>query len=326
MKIRFTNKYGNWNTAHTGKGKFAQRLIDEWQRTGVEVTQDVNEPVDIDLQIQRFVYEPRHANKIVLRVGPAEYDTNTDYEARNKEMRHCQKRAHGIIYQSQFAEKAHRSLVLDHHKAFTIIHNGADPRFYETLEPWATEFSVNFLASTREWVWEKRLTDLIEAFKVANVPDSCLWILGETWEAPKRFPPFQKGIEKRLAANNIRFMGGFDDAGIGRFYRMATCMLHAVYIDACPNAVAEAVCAGCNVLATNVGGQTELVNTIVPCDPPWDFKPRNRRRVPALDIPLFAAYMSAMPATCLAQPKYGGVDIRNVASAYVDFFRSLLGE
>lgn len=326
MKVRFTNKYGQWDTSHTGKGKFAQRLIAEWQRNGVEVTQDVNEPVDIDLQIQRFVYEPRYCKKVVVRVGPVEYDTNIDYEAKNKEMRRCQKHADGLIYQSAFAEKAQRSLVWDSTKPYAIIHNGADPQYYANLEPVPTKFKINFLASTREWVWEKRLTGLIEAFHWAEIPDSCLWILGQVWDKPKRFPSFQRGVEKREAGRNIHFMGPCDDHTIGRFYRMATCMLHAVYIDACPNAISEALCAGCPVLATNVGGQSELVDTIVRCDPEWNFQPRNRREVPRLDTQRFSEGMRAMAAKSPARPDYGHVNIRNTALNYISFFRGLLGE
>jgi glycosyltransferase involved in cell wall biosynthesis len=326
MKIRFTNKYGSWDASHTGKGKFAQRIIDEWTRNGVSVTQDVNEYVDIDLQIQRFVYEPRYCKKIVLRAGPVEYDTNIDYQTKNKELRHCQKHTDGIIYQSAFAEKAQRTLVWDSTKPSTVIFNGADPRYYESLTPWPSEFKVNFIASTREWVWEKRLVDLIEAFNNANIDSSCLWVLGSVWDYPKRFPPFQKGLAKKVGRKNIRFMGKCSDEIIGRFYRMATCLLHAVYIDACPNAIAEALSALCPVLATHIGGQAEFASNVVRCDPEWDFTPRNRRKPPPLNISEFSKMMISMANNTSSAIDTTVCDIRYTARQYLNFFRMLLGD
>jgi glycosyltransferase involved in cell wall biosynthesis len=326
MKIRFTNKYGSWNAAKSGKGKFSIRMIAEWRKHGIEVTDDLDARVDIDLQITRFAYKPRHAHKVVLRVGPVEYDTNmrTTYKEKNAIMANDQQHCDGLVYQSAFAEKAQRKMVWNCNKPTRIIFNGADPEFYAGLEPWPTTYKVNFLASTREWVWEKRLTDLIAAFLEANVPSSCLWVLGQVWEAPKRFPPFQKDWQKRFAYPDIRFMGPRDDKTIGMFYRMATCMLHAVYIDACPNAVVEAVCAGCPVLATRIGGQAELPIIPVDTDPLWDFRPRDRRKPPPLDIKAFAEAMRVLGQNAPVKPNSSIVEIKDVAKQYIEFFQEVL--
>jgi len=319
MKIRFTNKYGCWGHARSGKGKFARRIIAEWEKLGHEVLTDTDTKVDVDLQMQRFNYKPKHARCVVIRSGPVEYDINVEYKAKNAAMAEAQMASDGVIYQSAFAEKAQRAMVWNCNRPTKVIRNGADPDFYSSLEPWPSPFKVNFLASTREWVWEKRLMDILAAFRTAAIPDSCLWILGQTWEAPKRFPPFQKGIEKRENAENIRFMGPQDDVTIGRFLRMATCLLHAVYIDACPNALAEAACAGCPVIATNVGGQTEIADHVLNIDPPWNFRPRNRREPPALNLEAFADAMRH-------PPQYDGrrVEIADVAVQYLQFFQELL--
>jgi len=331
MKICLTCQKGDWTVAHTGKGKFASRLIRVWEGLGVKVTQDPKERVDIDLQITRYMYTPKYARKSIIRRGPVKYDTNMDYKHHNKLERGNLKQCDAIVYQSLFSKNANHKLVYNPKGRVpeTVIYNGADSADYVGVKPYQSEFKYNFLASTREWVLEKRLVDIIKSFKEADIHDSKLWIAGQIWDKPNRFPDFQKDFKKRFGCVNIQFLGPTDDRKLARLYRMATCLLHAVYIDAQPNAIAEALAAGCKVLCTNVGGQREVIGKVNPDwivqDKPWDFKPCNRRKLPRLNRCEYAAAMLDM-CNDATEIDASCIDINNIASQYLNFFEKVLSD
>jgi glycosyltransferase involved in cell wall biosynthesis len=325
VKICLTNKYKTWHDAETGKGKFAMRLINAWRKMGIEVTTDPGDKVDIDLHVTKKNYDVRNAKIKVVRVGPVTYDSNMPTYNLNADIRHYMKSCDGIVYQSDFSRKAINSLVWNNKKTpYRIIHNGADPDYYKNLKPYETMYKVNFLASTREWVWEKRLDQIVDAFMDADIPESCLWIAGRVWKDEMRFPKSQRFLEYNTHMTNIRFLGDCDDAALGRLYRMATAMIHAVYIDACPNAVAEAMCAGCPVIMNGCGGQFEMSNMErYKKYQSWNYRVRNRRKQPAIDKDWL---VQAMRDIAQKRPTvdYNAVDINTIAERYIEFFEELL--
>lgn len=329
MKICFTNKHGTWTAAQTGKGKFVARLLPELEKLGIEVTTNPKEPVDIDIQISKMIYWPKNAKKRIVRIGPAHYDTHIDYKTKNKETKSYMKQCHGIIYQSEFAKKSCYNLIhKPEGKHEAVIWNGASPEYYDGLPEMNTMFAHNFLASTREWVWEKRLKDIIKSFIMADIKDSALWILGKVWDKPKRFPPFQKDFD-RYEKSNIFFVGECTDEMIGSYYKMATALIHTVYIDAQPNSIAEAICANLPVVCTDQGGQAEVVYGcdagIILKDKLYNFRPVNRRKLPGVNRRELAR---AMKEILKHPPEWidrSSVDIKNIAKQYKTFFEKVLG-
>ena len=327
MIVRLTNNKGSWTCAETGKGKFVQRLIRAWERMGIVVTQDTDAKVDIDMQISKWNYKPKNARRTVIRRGPCHYDTNMDYKGHNKEDRADLKQCDGIVFQSDFAMKLHESFIgVD--KPSCVIFNGADD--YTDVKPWVSEYKYNFYAGTREWFWEKRLKGIIDSFIVANIPNSKLWIAGQIWDTPRRFPPYQKEFPKKYKGLPIEFVGQLDDHKIARMYKMCIAFLHACYIDVCPNAVAEALAANRPVLCTNVGGQKELVERTnkswcLNIDPEYNFKPCDRRNLPKLNKEKYAEGIRMMcDQKWLPEYDVSHVAIESIAKQYLEFFERIL--
>jgi len=331
MKICFGNKRGNWNTSKTGKGKFASRLIKAWGKMGIETTTDPKEKVDVDLQISKWRYCPVNATIRILRRGPVYYDTNIKYKAMNHEDSKDMKMVDGVVYQSDFSKKMNHAFVCKPEIPEVVIFNGADPDEYKNLEPAISPYKYNFLASTREWVWEKRLEDIIESFFLADIKNSCLWICGAVWENEKRYNPKQKDFQKKYNQGNIRFLGNCNDETVGSLYKLCNAMVHIVYVDACPNSVVEALVAGCKVISNNTGGQEEIVKRCTPYamkDPKYDFKKRNRRKPPTSDRDFISqrlksyCYEDDNEGDWMAATRFLHID--TIAKQYLDFFRKVL--
>ena len=102
MKIIITNKYKSWDNAKTGKGFFAQRLINQLKVMGHTVYVDPNAEADIALGIGKFEFNYPKCKKKILRLGDAH--KGRDYKKANKFKRISLNMADGIIYQSQYSK------------------------------------------------------------------------------------------------------------------------------------------------------------------------------------------------------------------------------
>ena len=170
---------------------------------------------------------------------------------------------------------------------------------------------------------------LLVSGKKSPTQESCLWIAGTIWDTPNRFPKFQKDFPKRYKRDNIKFLGLCDDEKVGRLYRLCNAMIHIVYCDSCPNAVAEALCAGCKVITNNAGGQKELVWPVthdIIEDIPVPSQPWNRREQPRANRAAIAQKIRdyAFPRDDSWIKECGHVDIRNIAKQYHSFFEKVL--
>lgn len=336
MKVRFQMREGKVTRARTGKGLFVQRLYKEFDKRGVKWTEDRHEPVDIDVCISKPLYVPDNAKKRILRLGPVEYDTmRKDLQEQWKVAKKYRKRCHGIIYQSRFAKDMNYAFLgrPKRGQEEAIIFNGADPEEYALSHPVKKEFATNFVLSTREYVWEKRLRDVIEGYLYNPPKKSCLWIAGQVWDTPKRFPPAQRKFEKKYARHNVRFLGQLPRDEVVKLLRLCDVFLHCVYVDACPNALCEAMCAGCKVIATPCGGQYEMLlnylSIIVDGDPRMPpEKPYNRRKPPHINRKALNDAMQ-LAASGVVSKEYQArvaehVHISTIADKYLKFFEKVL--
>jgi len=325
MKVCITNKYGEWDFASTGKGFFVQRLLKEFDALGIKSTCDPSEKVDVDMQISHGMYWPKNARKRILRRGPVKYDTNMPYKKSNHEDNKYMKQCHGIVYQSGYSKRLNDTFLAPATKEqkTAIIFNGAEPSNYN----WdmGTETMV-FLAATREWVWEKRLKDIIIAFAEADIPMSKLVVAGIVWDKPKRFPPFQKNFVEKYG-KRVTFLGECHES-LPMLLRSTMALLHAVYIDAMPNMIAEAICAGTPIVCTDQGGQVEVVKQcnagIVVKDQPYGFGPVDRRDLPRLNVPAYAQAMRDICSFDRSKIDKTPVLISTVAKQYAEFFERVL--
>ena len=304
MKVCIPNKYGTWENSGTGKAFFIQRLIPELEKRGVEVTADPSKKVDITLGIGKFLYKPR-SGKRVLRLGPCHFSTQENWKMLNLRKIAAVKKADGVIYQSEWSRKVCRKY-LGKHDFETVIFNGGIAKRPIKIRP------GKFVASTRTWIPQKRLKRLIKAFLLANIPGKTLDIYGQTPLRNKKF-------------DGVTFYGLVPPDEIklaGKIF------LHPVYLDASPNAVVEALCAGCRVIHGSEGGTHELVgdNGLKLLDEKWDFKPINLFHPPKLDISKWAAAMELESDFKYEPVNSLHVNIKNIAKEYIDFFSEVIND
>ena len=350
MKICIQMLSKNSDRSLTGKGKFFKRLRAEFEKMGIEVTYDPKKKVDIDICINKPLWWPKNAKRKVIRLGPVEADSN------RKDLKECWhiakkyiKQSHGIIYQSEFSMKANHAF-LGHPKcAETIILHGAPDRSNSEVAPcpncigngvkgpWDYKhyYHRNFLLSTREWVFEKRLEEGIKSFLLADIPNSHLWIAGQVWDKPKRFPREQKSFRKKYRQDNIHFLGQMDDWQTSLLYKYCDAMLFLSYIDSCPNSVVEAITHGLPVISNCCGGQFEILSArslrdtqcaTIRSEEMWNFKVMNRRKQPKAHRKGYALHMRAIAENPqrIKPEAVRHVHIETIAKQYKAFFEELL--
>jgi len=308
MKIRFIYKSG----PHTGKGKFAVRLATALRARGVVITDDLKEPVDIDLQFGKRAYEPKHCKKTVLRLGPAHVDKNQNYKKLNKPKWKSAKHSDGVIYQSEYSRKVCHAFLGKPHGMEAVIYNGA-PLTNGHIEP--EHFTV--VAITRKWLFQKRLRDAVKGFIMADILNSRMYVYGE---------PDAWAKVMGYGSENIEYRGLVDDDELHSILLRAHVMIHPVYLDACPNAVVEALAHCVPVVCGDQGGTHELVadrGGIVIKDAPYDFRPTDLHRPPRLSPAAIAKAVSTIHTHGYPM-KTSHIDIEYIAAQYHKFFEELL--
>ena len=297
----------------TGKGKFVGRLVRAWREMGIEVREDSKVKADIALHIGRMNYES-WAKRHVLRAGPAIIDTNRDWRKANHMKAKSVKKVDAIVYQSKYSKKIYHKLVYKLDKPETIIFNGADLREFD-VEPFDTRYEYNFLASTRLWLKQKRLKQIIKAFEEVKIDNSCLIICGDV-----------QGLERKYKKSaNVFFKGPADSVTLARFYKTCDVAVHLTYVDACPNSVVEAQVAGLPVICTDQGGTKEVLrNGIVLKDFPFDYKPVNLKKPPIVKTDQIVKAINNVIKGNYQKKDVSDLYIQNIAKQYIDFFKGLL--
>lgn len=312
MRICIGNKYHSFDGSVSGKGKFAIRLMSALKELGHYVTSNPEESVDVDLQFTHRSYNPIRAKKSIMRYGPAEVDYSIDYKWRNAEKWKSMRLADGIVYQSQYSKMVNDLFVGKPKVPTTIIFNGAPG---SVVEASAKDGPINILASTRVWLPQKRLSDIVEAFKLLD--ENCfLWVAGDT---------AGNKIQKH---ERIKLLGNRSDSELAALYAICRVMVHIVWLDACPNSVVECIMAGTPVVCNNVGGTHELVlngktGIVSDLDKPYKFAAVNLIKPPHVDHKILAE--SIKDALKIGKPVHDErLDILTVAGQYVDFFNRVL--
>lgn len=297
--------------AKTGKGRFLRRLADVLSDNGVEIVRDAGDEADIYLDTGRFHCRSR-ARRWVLRLGSPHFDSSMDCLTLNTKKRPHFRRAEAVVYQSQFVRLCWHRFIGKHPRE-AVIFNGAPPGPGDH-EPADCRHKTVFCAVARVWLPQKRLKDIINAFKLADIPGAGLYIAGEVL-----------GSEHKYRCDNVRFMGHMGD--IERLYAAADVLVHAVYLDACPNVVAEARArGGIRIICTDQGGTKEIAGpgTWLVHDKPWNYKPINLSKPPKLDREAMAEAMRAAVDNVTPVTIPDKININTVARQYMDYFRALL--
>lgn len=322
MKVCICTKWKDYDASHTGKGFFAARLAKELRNQGVEiVTPDVF--ADINLAIGKLNYE-HNAKKLVLRLGAAHIDTNSDYKKLNGRKAKALKKADGIVYQSEFSTRLCHAFIGKPDCPERVIFNGADPKEFE-VEPFKSPFKYNFLASAREWTPQKRLDTIIEAFIKANIEDSCLWVCGSVSKNSRIYCKLIGGGIVGKKGYEIENLGIVDQPTLASLYKRCNAMVDLTWLSACPNNIVEAIVAGLPIIGTAEAGTRELLGGDMYTE--YDFKPVNLRKPPEVDVNILAnaiRYEVTHECEPLRESIRERLYISNIAKQYLDFFKRLL--
>ena len=304
MKICIGNKYGTWDSAKTGKGFFAQRLISELKALKVEVTTDPKEDVDADLQFGKHAYKPK--GKSIIRMGPVHIGPG--HEKSNKVKREAIQKADDVIYQSAFGKKMCDAFIGEASGKTTVLFNGADPDYYNAVAGSISKGPRDFVASTREWTGQKRLPEIVEAFRAAKIKGSKLYILGHS--------------SKKFKGDGVHYMGNVAGSQIGAVLAAVNTLVSIVWLDCMPNSVCEALCANCNVITTSTSGTAEIAPDLLLKEKPWDFKPCDQNKPPAVDIHELSELMKK--SLEMPKPRCEHVKIDRIAWQYYQFIKEVV--
>ena len=309
IKVCIATTKGSWSCSSTGKGFFMARLIPEFENLGVKVTTKPDDKSDIHVGIGKFLYKPK-SGKRVLRLGPCHFNKKEDWKTLNKRKSDAVRKADGVIYQSQWSKKVCNKY-LGRNEVEAVIFNGSPIQKKHTSHP------NYFVALTRTWLPQKRLKTIIRAFKMAEIQGAVLYVFGNV----KKKVDFDEHGDVKII-----YEGLVDRQRLSFILNLCNTLVHPVYLDCAPNAIVEALCAGCRVITTDQGGTRELVkdNGIILKDKPWDFKPINLDKPPKLSIERLAEAMCMEAVDGRPVVDASHVDIRNIAKQYKGFFERVL--
>ena len=110
------------------------------------------------------------------------------------------------------------------------------------------------------WKWPKRPDIVIEAFAAFLAEAEKDYFLRIGGYGPL-LPEMKKQVAELGLTDKVNFLGKLDSAGIAEEMRVANAFLHCSEYETFSVVCAEALCAGCPVFASGVGGITELVNS-----------------------------------------------------------------
>lgn len=256
MRVWIQYKRGD----ETGKGKFLQRLMPALERLGV-TCQDNPKHADVALGILRWRDEVPKGMPKVLRVDGCYLWSTKRTLWRNKLQRKSIKESDGIIWQSEFCRRVVPAILNVKVAREHVIFNGADPAAYDCLEPLPMATRYNVVCGAR---WEGRPNKRLE---------DCLTIARGVTSACEAFTFWFAGMgTEGIQAERVHGFGHLGEAQLRRLLASSDVMLNLSYADWCPNAVVEALAAGCQVVCNNETGAAELVTatgmgTVIQCDP-----------------------------------------------------------
>ncbi len=228
----------------SGKSKFLKRLIPSLSSLDVSVHYK-EKGCDVALGISRW----RTKIKIpkVIRVDGVHLKRNDKNDWKNERIRKGIKKADAVIYQSEYARReCEKKFMVKKEKTF-VIFNGANPADYQAK----LTTRINVISSAKwchrnGWRKHKKLKTVIRVAKL--MPDVNFFVAGRLHEDLK-------------STNNLTFLGYLKDEVLRKYLSSAEVMFYPAKYDWNPNAMVEALCAGCPGVVTSGHGGTELVES-----------------------------------------------------------------
>jgi len=317
MKIAFNKRQEN---PTIGPFIFLERLIAHLQKNGVEIVRNPGRFHELHfINISGSHREAKRWNaKSILRVDGIYYDSSVNSAQQNKGIHDTYHSVDGIIFQCEFARK----MLYKHFgkprnaQHETIIYNGVDSKF----SPHGEKFnygSKHTIIVSGKWSWKsKRLSQVIDFFQSLNRSDITLAILGE--------------VEKKIGDPRIKYLGFILPDKLPAYYRGADMMIHAAYVDWCPNSVVEALSCGLPVLTTHNGGVPEIIKgsgIIIKNEPDYNLEFIDHNNLPKLNPFLMGEAIGVLlhNRKDFIKPR-PDLTIEYCGEQYLKFFRQVLSK
>jgi len=247
-------------TSTAGPHWFGCKLADAFLKKGHDV---LRAAPDVQLSfVQASIRLP--GVPLFQRLDGIWYDTKTDYEKMNEPIKKTYDVADGVIFQSKF-DRDFISYNFGNHSNYTVIHNGADLNYIESV-PTATGLDnvPTVWACASSWVngcgelrHNKRLNENVRYFQEHSSPTDILCVAGDVGN-------FENPDPKK-----IMFLGELEVFTLISLYKRADWFIHLASQDHCPNVVVDAKAAGCRIVCASSGGTSEVAgkNAVVVTDP-----------------------------------------------------------
>jgi glycosyltransferase involved in cell wall biosynthesis len=184
----------------------------------------------------------------------------------NRKIYKSVKKADCVIYQSKFAKKLHNHVLGVKSKRFSIIYNGFDKSLYENIKPRKLKSKYIFIACGNWRNSDKRGKEMIDLFLESQLKNAVFYIIGNYDKQP--FKIYRK-------TRNLKIVGHKDVKYIVSILKSRPYFVHLSYVEACSNAVIEALSFGCPVLHNNIGATPEIVKgdgVVARCDNKFVFQ------------------------------------------------------
>ena len=239
------------------------------------------------------------------RVDGIYFNTRTDYNIQNANIKRTYDMADGVIFQSEFNKKL-TTKYFGQRSNTTVIHNGADVDLIEntnSLEHPIFDSYESVWSCASHWRPHKRLDENIRYFLEHSSDKECLVVAGHveaTFPAPPR------------AHDRVYFVGDIPPEALIALYKRSKYFLHLAWLDHCPNVVVDARASGCTIVCSSAGGTKEVAgpDAIVIEEDEWDLEPVDLYEPPKMNF------------NKVIDNDYNiGYNMNTVALEYMDFMR-----
>jgi glycosyltransferase involved in cell wall biosynthesis len=304
----------NYNINYNGPHNFMSRIQKQFGRMpNIELTHNEYNNHDIAFHL----VEPNPpTNKINISRMDGVYHHYDFFGDPNRSIKDGLRKCQAVVYQSEFSKKLCEAFIGEFDGPTTIINNGADKIYFDSIPAEEKKHKYNFICSA-SWNSHKRLKEIINAFLNAGLDDSVLFVAGENYHL---------ALDKKTYPDNIVFTGKLDESKLISLYKICDACIHISRFDSCPNSVVESLLCNCPVITNNITGTTELVEKcggiICKIDDEYDYKYVDLYNPPAIDINIVSqAIVESVNNKIIIDST--PLLINNVADKYLSFFEEV---
>jgi len=283
--------------SNSGPNSFAAKLNNKFIASGHTIHNGMDYDVALCFIEDCSNLPPR---SLYQRLDGIYFNTAANFELQNKNILATYKKSQGVIFQSNFNKKL-TEVFFGEHKNSTVIHNGTDLEFLDTISPLENaklDKYENVWSCAASWRPHKRLKANIEYFLQHKGDNDCLVVAGKP--------------DYLFKDPNVFYVGNLKQDILYSLYKRSKYFLHLAWLDHCPNVVVDARASGCRVVCSSNGGTKEIAgpDAIVIQEHPWDFKPTKLYSPPEMD---FNNKVKNSFDACY--------DMKNVAEKYLEFMQ-----